>query len=136
MAIPYAVELARRLDLAITLVRAFSLPTPVSMAEEQVENVDAVEDQVRTEARDYLDEKAEQLRAQGVKTIATVAVAGPAAETIITLAREKPKSLVVMCTHGKSGVRRWILGSVTERVTRHANEPVLIIRASSEQLAS
>jgi nucleotide-binding universal stress UspA family protein len=136
MAIPYAVELASRLDLAITLVRAFSLPMPMSMAEEQVENGQEVGDLMGKEAQDYLDEKAEQLRAQGMKKIATVAVAGPAAETIITLAKEKPKSLVVMCTHGKSGVRGWILGSVTERVTRHANEPVLVIRASSEQMAS
>jgi nucleotide-binding universal stress UspA family protein len=133
MAIPYAVELASTLDLDITLVRALALPAPISMAEDQAENGQEVGDLMGKEAQDYLNEKAERLRAQGVKKISTAAVAGPAAETIITLTEEKPQSLVVMCTHGKSGVRGWILGSVTERVTRHANEPVLVIRASSEQ---
>jgi nucleotide-binding universal stress UspA family protein len=136
MAIPCAVELANKLDLDITLVRAFSLPAPIALAEDQAENGQEVGVQMGKEAQDYLDETAGQLRAQGVKKIATAAVDGPAAETIITLAREKPNSLVVMCTHGRSGVRRWVLGSVTERVARHANAPVLVIRAPSAQVAS
>jgi nucleotide-binding universal stress UspA family protein len=35
-----------------------------------------------------------------------------------------------MCTHGRSGVQRWMLGSVTETVVRHTSDPVLVIRAS------
>jgi nucleotide-binding universal stress UspA family protein len=34
-----------------------------------------------------------------------------------------------MCTHGRSGVQRWMLGSVTERVLRHSGDPVLVVRA-------
>ena len=34
-----------------------------------------------------------------------------------------------LCTHGRSGVKRWVLGSVTEKVVRHAGDPVLVIRA-------
>jgi nucleotide-binding universal stress UspA family protein len=34
-----------------------------------------------------------------------------------------------MCTHGRSGLRRWLLGSVTEKVVRHAQSPILILRA-------
>jgi nucleotide-binding universal stress UspA family protein len=130
MAIPYAAALASKLDLEITLVRAFSLPGPISMEEDLAENGQEAGEQLGKEAQAYLDEKAERLRAAGVKKISTVAVNGPAAETIIALAKKKAKSLVVMCTHGKSGVRRWILGSVTERVTRYATKPVLVIRAS------
>jgi nucleotide-binding universal stress UspA family protein len=36
-----------------------------------------------------------------------------------------------MCSHGRSGVRRWMLGSVTETVVRHSGDPVLVIRAGS-----
>lgn len=136
IAIPYAVELASRLDLAITLIRAFSLQASTSMTEEQAESIQEVGDQIGKEAQDYLDEKAEHLRAQGVKKLSKVVVEGPAAESIITLAREKPNSWVVMGTHGRSGVSRWVLGSITERVTRHANDPVLVIRASSAQVVS
>ncbi|HTN72897.1 MAG TPA: universal stress protein [Methylomirabilota bacterium] len=48
---------------------------------------------------------------------------------IIDLAKQTENSLVIICTHGRSGVRRWVLGSVTERVVRHSVGPVRIIRA-------
>jgi nucleotide-binding universal stress UspA family protein len=35
-----------------------------------------------------------------------------------------------MCSHGRSGVKRWVLGSVTETVVRHSDDPVLVVRAS------
>lgn len=130
MAIPNAVELARTLDLELTLVRAFT-PPPLSLAEGRAENGQAVGEQVGQAAEAYLDESAAQVRAQGVKQVARAAVEGPAAETILRLAREKPHSLVVMCTHGQSGVRGWLLGSVTARVARHATVPVLVVRAGS-----
>jgi len=126
-ALPYAVELARTLGLELTLMRAFSLPTPIPLADDQAETVQAGQDQMGDEARAYLAEKVEQVRSQGVQEITTVAVEGQAAESILTVAREKPHCWVVMGTHGRSGVRRWVLGSVTERVTRHATTPVLII---------
>jgi nucleotide-binding universal stress UspA family protein len=58
------------------------------------------------------------------------AESGFGAGEIIKLARETPDNFVAMCTHGRSGIRRWVLGSVTERVVRHSGDPVLIIRAS------
>jgi nucleotide-binding universal stress UspA family protein len=36
-----------------------------------------------------------------------------------------------MCTHGRSGISRWALGSVTERVVRHSDEPVLVLHGSN-----
>ena len=49
------------------------------------------------------------------------------AQAIIDKAAQQP-SLVVMTTHGRSGVGRVVLGSVTDRVVRHSNGPVLVIR--------
>ncbi|MCE7872019.1 universal stress protein [bacterium CPR1] len=49
----------------------------------------------------------------------------PAAEAIMTLAQEKQADLIAMATHGRSGMQRLVLGSVTERVARHASCPVL-----------
>ena len=52
---------------------------------------------------------------------------GSIAQAIIDRANAQP-SLVVMTTHGRSGVGRMVLGSVTDRVIRHSNVPVLVIR--------
>jgi nucleotide-binding universal stress UspA family protein len=131
LVLPEAEELARKMDLEMVLVRAYAVPTPLYTAETYTYNIQELWDQISKEAEDYLAEKVRQLQAQGVKTVSAMPVAGVAAEKIIDLAREKTASLVAMCTHGRTGVGRWVMGSVTERVVRHSDNPVLVIRAAS-----
>ncbi len=57
-----------------------------------------------------------------------VAVGYPADE-ILRYAGDKEVDLILMTTHGRSGVRRWVLGSVADKVLRSAALPVLLIRA-------
>ena len=49
------------------------------------------------------------------------------------MGRKTPDNLIAMCTHGRSGVRRWMLGSVTETVVRHSGDPVLVLRAADAE---
>jgi len=128
--IPYTVELAQKIGLEIVLMRVFGVPVPV-FAEDYGPYVEELWNQVEAEAGKYLDEKAQQLQAQGLTHIAKIATAGFAAEKIIDSARERADCLVAMCTHGRSGVNRWVMGSVTDRVVRHCGDPVLIVRAPS-----
>jgi hypothetical protein len=58
---------------------------------------------------------------------------GLAAETIIDYARHHPIDLIVMATHGRSGLQRWVYGSVADKVLRGANQPVLLVRAYPNQ---
>ena len=53
---------------------------------------------------------------------------GFGADEIISLGRKTPDNFIAMCSHGRSGVKRWVLGSVTETVVRHTEDPVLIVR--------
>jgi nucleotide-binding universal stress UspA family protein len=90
--------------------------------------------QASSEASHYLTEKVKQLRAQGLPDVSSVLIEGSAegpAAAIIDLARKTSDNLVIMSTHGRSGIGRWLLGSVTERVVRHSNDPVLVIRPQS-----
>jgi nucleotide-binding universal stress UspA family protein len=59
---------------------------------------------------------------------------GHAAEEILDHARVSGADLIAMSTHGRSGLRRWVLGSVAETVTRHAPIPVLLLRAEAAAL--
>jgi nucleotide-binding universal stress UspA family protein len=81
------------------------------------------------ECKKYLEKKAEQLQAAGVEKVSYVPLNGDAAAEIIDMARTTPDTLVAMSTHGNSGVGRWLLGSVTDRVVRYSGDPVLVIRA-------
>ena len=135
MAIPHAVELARKMDLEIVLLRVFALPTPAYAAEEYAPNLEELWEQTRREAGEYLEKKLHQLQKEGLGRASTVLLEGYAAEKIINLARERAESLVAMCTHGRTGVGRWVLGSVTDRVVRHSDNPVLVIRAPIAKMA-
>jgi nucleotide-binding universal stress UspA family protein len=86
----------------------------------------------RSAANNYLIDREEQLRSAGVPDVSSLLIegyAGSAAGEIIDLARETSNVLIAMSTHGQSGIERWLIGSVTERVVRHSDKPVLVIRA-------
>lgn len=53
---------------------------------------------------------------------------GAIAETILQTASQVKADVIVMSTHGRSGVQRWLLGSVADRVVTHSNTPVMLIR--------
>jgi nucleotide-binding universal stress UspA family protein len=131
-----ALDLAKNFGGEIVLARAFQVPPTAYYQSEDVPPAakpfiptydDLVADMKR-EAGEYLDAKGKELAGAGVKVRKEVLI-GPAAEEIVKLARDTKGSLIAMCTHGRSGVRRWLLGSVTEKAVNHAESPMLIIRA-------
>lgn len=67
---------------------------------------------------------------QGATSIETQLLHGNSAGAIVYLVQEASDNLVVMTTHGRSGMGGWVLGSVTDRVVRESGDPVLVIRPS------
>jgi nucleotide-binding universal stress UspA family protein len=128
-ALAHVVDLAKELKLKVVLMRAYALPPSVT-ADEYGTYMEELINQIEAEAKDYLAEKAKEVKAKGLEDVVSVASFGYGAEKIITLAHETPDSFIAMCTHGRSGIKRWVLGSVTERVVRHSGDAVLIIRAA------
>lgn len=57
---------------------------------------------------------------------------GKPAEVIVDRAKAEPGCLIAMATHGRSGIKRWLLGSVTEKVVYQSSKPVLIVRATTQ----
>jgi nucleotide-binding universal stress UspA family protein len=126
--LPYVIDLAKKMSLEVVLVRAFALPA--STADEYQTYTDELIGLIEAEARDYLAEKMKEMKGKGLENVSSVVNVGYGAEEIITLARKTPDNFIAMCTHGRSGVKRFVLGSVTDRVVRHSGDPVLIIRAT------
>jgi nucleotide-binding universal stress UspA family protein len=79
------------------------------------------------EARRSVAQAEAMFRDKGVKVRSEVLLGQPA-EEIIDYAAEQDVDLIVMCSHGKSGIARWVFGSVTEKVLRGTRSPVLVIR--------
>jgi nucleotide-binding universal stress UspA family protein len=128
-----AAELAKKLNLEVILFRAYTIPLTV-LAADPDGYYSATDDKLIAAMRDetvaYLEKKVEEMKKSGVDKVSYVAEYGFAADEIISFARKTPDNLIAMCTHGHSGVKRWVLGSVTETVVRHSADPVLVIRAT------
>ena len=128
-AVPHALEMAKLLGAGISLIRAVS---PASHADASLEYMPdsyqrLVED-AREDAEEYLDGVATRIRDQGISEVRSEALIGNAGSAIVDLARAADDPLVVMATHGRSGIGRWVLGSVADRVVRHGPGPVLVVR--------
>lgn len=129
--LPVITEVAKLLDLAVVLFRAYELPASAYYgSEDYLPNYDALKKEVEADARRYLDDKVAALKGRGLEKVSAVLVEGAGADEIIRYAHEHPDTLVAMCTHGRSGVKRWVLGSVTEKVVRHSDDPVLVVHAA------
>jgi nucleotide-binding universal stress UspA family protein len=131
--LPHAAYLARTMGLRIILLRV----TPA--AGDYYRNMEYVpgnfEDLVQFidgQAMEYLHKVGQKLRDEGLPPVEERLLHGHPAAAIVDLARETPHSLVAMTTHGRSGVGRWLLGSVADRVVRHSAGPVLMVRPVEE----
>ena len=129
--LPTIAELAKILKLAVVLFRAYRVPTSAYAGGEgyYAVNYEELLTAMKEETVDYLEKKTEAVKKLGIANVSYVAKEGFAADEIISLSRKSPDNLIAMCTHGRSGVKRWMLGSVTETVVRHSADPVLVLRA-------
>jgi nucleotide-binding universal stress UspA family protein len=129
-ALPYARALARRTGATIALVSAIDIPAEFGSWSVTVAATAAREmDQWMTDSEAYLRRAATTL--SGIPTTISVRV-GRAAHEILAVVGEAANPLVVMTSHGRTGVKRLFLGSVANRVVRDARCPVLVIRMRSD----
>lgn len=82
---------------------------------------------MQLEPAEQLEILADQLKVEGIKATTEV-IRGHAAESILECARHRNVDLIAMTTHGRSGISRWLMGSVASKVVHAATVPVLLIR--------
>ena len=122
-----AFDLVRKLDGELVLFQAL-VETPLyGEGLLSTQHVQAVYDAQRKWAAETLEARAADLRQNGIKTSWRLQVGVPF-EEIVKVAEEEHADMIVMGTHGRSGLNRVLLGSVAERVIRLAPCPVLTVR--------
>jgi nucleotide-binding universal stress UspA family protein len=132
-ALPLASEIARAARAELILLRAVVpmieayIGAPV-LGRPLVENSETL-NALYEYALDELKAEAASLRAEAPRVL-TRAIIGYPAEVIIDEAREMDVDLIVMATHGYSGLRRWALGSVADKVLHATTTPLILVRAS------
>jgi len=79
-------------------------------------------------AQDYLNQVMDRLEHDGTKLHSEVLV-GRVAESLADYAHKNGMDLILIATHGRSGISRWVIGSVADKILRSINIPVLMVRA-------
>lgn len=88
--------------------------------------------ELESQAETYLGALAGALREDGLPVVTKIAAGGDTASSILGLVEEAEAGMIALATHGESGVRRLLLGSVADKVMRGASVPVLMCRPKSE----
>ncbi len=92
------------------------------------DDIDTVNAEMKAEAEDYLSLVMKNVKFNGVKVRSEI-LTGRAAEVLADYATQNEIDLILIATHGRSGVSRWVWGSVADRILRSACVPVLMVRA-------
>ena len=124
-ALEHAEELAKTYSAEIILFQVVPL-MPIYGAPELVMPV-VVDEKQKEAAEMDLTKLAEEMKTRGYKVTAMVRTGQQVAVEIIDFAKERGVDLIVMCTHGHSGITRWVLGSVAHKVLTRAETPILLI---------
>jgi nucleotide-binding universal stress UspA family protein len=124
-ALDHAEKLAKTFDAEIILFQVVPL-MPIYGALEFVMPF-IVDEKEKEVAERYLTNLAEEMKTRGDKVTAIVKTGQQVAMEIIDFAKESGVDLIVMCTHGRSGITRWFLGSVARKVLTRAETPILLI---------
>ena len=133
-ALPVAIRLARASGGTIFLLRVISTaPQSLPSAPAKPILVQTVGEADIALAENYLTALAasEELRDMSVRTESFVGLVAP---TILAIAESQFIDLIVMCSHGFTGAKRWVLGSISEKVARSSNIPVLVLRENGSML--
>ena len=127
-ALPYAETIATNSRASVSLLQIISPPGTVEAnllgGPDWRKFVKAMHDA----GENYLKSVAERLSGRGIKVTYEVATGDPA-DKIVEYAEDKGINLIAMSTHGRTGVARWVLGSVADKVLHGARIPILLVRS-------
>ena len=129
-ALPHAIAQAERFQAELVLLKVLELlPKDRRLSGDLVR---ATYELTTRLAREYLESVAVRVQAQNMPVRVIIVEGRPHVE-IVRFAETNEVDLIVISTRGQSGISRWLMGSVADRVVRGASVPVLLVRAQKEK---
>jgi nucleotide-binding universal stress UspA family protein len=125
-ALPHAIAIAECFQAELVLIRVL-IPLPRSPTTNEAA-LQRAEKATAGFVRENMERIAVSVQERGI-TVQLIVTGGRPHSEIIQYAESNHIDLIVMCTRGESGFSRWLIGSVSDRVMRGANVPVLMVRA-------
>ena len=131
-AVRYAIDLARELGARLLIVSAYEAVADQRLRSERLEVPKDLQWMVNPhgDVSAMLEEARDEAASAGVEPVETYARQGDAADAILDIAEEQHSDLIVVGHRGMTGAKRFLLGSVPDKVSHHAPCSVLIVRTT------
>ena len=129
-ALPHAIALVERFQAELIILRTFEpLAEKIGMMGDLVKRA---EDETRAIAEKYIENISASVQERGIR-VKSIIIEGRPHSEIVRFAETEQVDLIVISTHGQSGLTRWLLGSVADRVARGVSVPVLLVRSQEAE---
>ena len=129
-ALPHAIAIAERFQSELILLQVL-VPLPRAPTSTEA-TVLRAEEATAALVREYLKRVAASVQEPSI-TVQVITIEGRPHFQILQYAETNQVDMIVMCSRGQSGLSRWMIGSVADRVMRGANVPVLLVRAQKKE---
>jgi len=129
-ALPHAIAIAERFQSELILLQVL-VPLPRAPTSTEA-TVLRAEEATAALVREYLKRVAASVQEPSI-TVQVITIEGRPHFQILQYAETNQVDMIVMCSRGQSGLSRWMVGSVADRVMRGANVPVLLVRAQKKE---
>jgi nucleotide-binding universal stress UspA family protein len=135
-ALSVAARLARAADGSLVLVRVVNTaPEHLPSAPARPNLVQTVGEADRKQAESYLEGVVGSEQLDGIP-VETMVLTGLVAPSILSAALSQRVDLIVICSHGFTGVKRWVMGSVADKIAHYSEIPVLVLREDGPLLGA
>lgn len=123
--LPHAEALAKSENAELVILRVPNIPAGEYIALDPVV-ASTIRKDIREEASKYVNEKVDLLKKDHIKATG-LTKEGSVPDTILEVAEETQADMIAMSTHGRTGVKRWLMGSVADKIVHHTHIPVMLI---------
>lgn len=123
--LPHAEALAKSENAELVILRVPSIPAGEYIAIDPIV-ASTIRKDIRDEAVKYVNQKVDTLKKDHIKATG-LTKEGPVPDTILEVAEETHVDMIAMSTHGRTGVKRWLMGSVADKIVHHTHIPVMLI---------
>jgi nucleotide-binding universal stress UspA family protein len=128
-----AAELARSTDSELDVIYVLEVE-PWHFPPRELVKYPQRYEELREEGRRLCDEQVEKIKAAGGSVAESYLAVGRPADQIVAHAQDQGAGLIVMGSRGLGGIRRALMGSVSDAVVRHAHCPVMVVRPEKEHI--
>jgi nucleotide-binding universal stress UspA family protein len=123
--LPHAEALAKSEHAEIIILRVPNAPVSEFLSRDPM-IAEMIHDDMEKESEEYVHNKVAALEKENIK-VTGITKDGSVPDTILAVADETHADIIAMSTHGRTGVSRWLMGSVADKIIHHAHIPVMLI---------